>query len=118
MTVGTAQYDGATFKTYQDNVLASSSAHTLATGNSAFRIGGGLYSAYNYFNGDIAEVLVYSGTMSETDRAAVGSYLRTKYSTEPAAVPEPGTLALMGLALAALACRRPATRKARAVDEA
>ena len=34
MTVGTAQYDGATFKTYQDNVLASSSAHTLATGNS------------------------------------------------------------------------------------
>lgn len=101
MTVGTALYDGTNFQTYlHDDAfsgLASSTAYALTTGDSNFRIGGGMYSSYNNFNGDIAEVLVYSGALSAADRSAIDGYLRTKYTT--AAVAEPGALALACLGL-------------------
>lgn len=35
----------------------------------------------NYFTGDIAELLVYSGTLSTSDRDAIEAYLKDKWST-------------------------------------
>jgi hypothetical protein len=43
---------------------------------------------------DIAEILIYSNSLSQTDRDAVSAYLGDKYGI---VVPEPATLALIGL---------------------
>lgn len=84
MTVGTVRYDGSTFQTFQHdmsvNALTSSTGYSLNTGNSPFNIGRGVYSVYNNFNGDIAEILVYSEALSDTDRIAVEEYLFSKYT--------------------------------------
>jgi hypothetical protein len=54
-------------------------------------------SEWGKFNGDVAELIFYNGTLSSSDRAAVESYLTNKYLA-----PEPGTLALVATGLAAL----------------
>ena len=103
MTVGSVRYDGSTFEAFQHdtsfNGQTASAAYNLNTGDSAFNIGGGLYSPYNFFSGDIAEILVYSGSLSDSDRSAVDNYLYNKYITNPVAVSEPSMLALMGITL-------------------
>ena len=57
---------------------------------------------YNaYFQGDIAEVLVFSTNLSAADRMSVENYLNKKYF-----VPEPATLTILGLGALALRRRR------------
>jgi hypothetical protein len=55
----------------------------------ASRLGGGITIGANgnvtpseYFNGDIAEVLVYGGNVSDTDRTAIREALGTKYGID------------------------------------
>ena len=110
MTVGTISYDGSTVRTYQHDASFSGSLAAvnlgLNTGNSLFQVGGGIFPNYNLFQGDIAEVLVYSERLSDADRSAVDQYLFTKYTTSAlAAVPEPTTFVVWaGLGLVSLGC--------------
>jgi hypothetical protein len=57
------------------------------------RLGGG-YNGYEYSTGDIGEVLVFNTALSVDQRAAVESYLETKWFVS---VPEPSTFALLGV---------------------
>ena len=50
----------------------------LLTPGSGYYVGG-LSSLLRHFQGDIAEIIYYQGTLSETDRQSVDSYLRGKY---------------------------------------
>lgn len=60
-------------------------------------------SAQTRFEGQIAEILVYESNLSQVDRTAVTDYLLGKYI-----VPEPGSLALIGLGSLLLIQRRKA----------
>jgi hypothetical protein len=110
MTVGTARYNGSTFELFQHDISSNgqtaSANYNLNTGDSTINIGGGVYSPYNNFNGDIAEILVYSGALSDNDRISVDNYLYNKYTTNPVAILEPGTLALMGILLVGLGFKK------------
>ena len=55
--------------------------------------GGGPYET-GYLNGDIAEVIVYEGVLTDPQRQGVEQTLTNKYFT-PASVPEPSALALL-----------------------
>ncbi|MFZ1545971.1 MAG: LamG-like jellyroll fold domain-containing protein [Candidatus Nitrotoga sp.] len=108
MTVGAVRYNGTAFQTYQHdtsfNGQTASTAYSLNTSDSAFNIGRGAYSGYNSFNGDIAELLVYSRALSDSELSAVDSYLNTKYTTTAATitVPEPASLLLVCIGLVGL----------------
>lgn len=118
LVVGTISYDGTDVNTYQHDGSFNGSLATktiaLTTGDSAFNIGAGSYTPLNYFNGTLAEVLVYSEALSTSDREAVDNYLFTKYTTSPPGIPEPGTglLAACGLLLAVGWRRRASGRAA------
>lgn len=62
-----------------------------------------------YFQGDIAEVIVYDRALSESEVNDVHSYLTTRYS-----VPEPGGLSLLGIATGWLLLKSRYSRKSRA----
>ena len=117
LTIGAISYDGSTVRTYQHDTAFNGSLATknigLNTGNSLFQVGGGVYPGgvdpvYNSFKGDIAEVLVFSERLSDSDRVAVDQYLYAKYTTP--AVPEPTMPALLALALGTLGFRRRSAR--------
>jgi len=57
----------------------------------------------SFFTGDVAEVLMYNGVLSDTDRQAVEAYLMEKYNI---GVPEPATMTLLTLGGLALLRRR------------
>jgi hypothetical protein len=92
MAVGTVSYNGSSFKAYQHdssfNGLTTTETRLLNTGDSHFFIGGGVYPNYNNFSGDIAEILVYSEALSDSDRTLVDNYLYNKYATDICTVPE------------------------------
>ena len=53
-------YDGSTVSIYTNGKFGNSKPLVLNTTNSKLRIGGGGYAPFNYFQGDIAEVFLYS----------------------------------------------------------
>lgn len=63
------------------SLSSSGSVQTLDNNSYAVRIGMELYAGANYshFNGDIAEIIAYNIALSDTNRAAVESYLMTKW---------------------------------------
>jgi len=70
---------GGTLKTYVDGTLVQTNTgqpSSIASVSSS----GSLGPAYTgYFNGDVAEILVYSQALSDSDRQALDSYLDAKY---------------------------------------
>lgn len=100
----TVSYDGVNPNTlYVDGVTEGSRAtngnaaslQDLRIGSRYYDNGGGPFET-GYFDGDIAEVRVYDGVLSAADRQAVEAELNAKYFG-PAAVPEPASLALVGV---------------------
>ncbi len=63
-----------------------------------------------YFDGQIAEILIYDTALSDSDRQWVADYLGDKYGL---AVPEPASIALSagGLGMIALMVRGPRRRR-------
>ena len=69
-----------TVNLYLNNLLGSSSSNGTAVGsfaNGTFRVG---YSNYNRLKGDIAEMIIYSGGLSDASRQLISSYLMDKYT--------------------------------------
>lgn len=106
MHVGATTYDGAAITNFIHSATTEASYNetiALNTGDSTVVVGSGIYPTYNFFQGDIAEVLIFDEVLSEADRNAVDDYLFTKYTTP---IPEPGSAALLAMGCAALAVRR------------
>ena len=61
-------------------------------------------SAESWFTGDIAEVIVFQGVLSDADRLAVEQYITAKYGI--VMVPEPATMTLLALGGLAVLRRR------------
>ncbi|MBI5386663.1 MAG: hypothetical protein HZA90_18485 [Verrucomicrobia bacterium] len=82
-TNGQLRVDGLAISS---NLLFATDAYLVQTGDLV--VGSDHFG--NTFNGDIAEVIVYAGTLSDTERAAVEIYLLNKWNllTAPAAVPD------------------------------
>ena len=59
---------------------ASNTTKTTLTVNSNGIVGAG-YSGTAPFNGDLGEILIYSSTLSDANRVAIGNYLMTKWMT-------------------------------------
>jgi hypothetical protein len=58
----------------------------LITPAAGYYVGGAIFGKLYHFKGDIAEVIYYNGTLSDSDRSSVENYLRQKYyGTVPAA---------------------------------
>lgn len=58
------------------------------------------------FSGDVSEVLVFDGVLSEVDRNSVGFYLAQKYGITATYVPEPSAAVLLALGGMAMVLRR------------
>jgi Concanavalin A-like lectin/glucanases superfamily len=72
-----ARYDGSTMGFYRDGSFMSSTTFSSTAPWTIASIGS-WYSTY-FMVGDLAEVIVYDRALSETERASVNSYLRSKY---------------------------------------
>jgi hypothetical protein len=102
-------------ETYFNNVFVGSNTiapggiayDTMNPGAQAASIGGlgQLQNGFFYYQGDIAEVIVYDAAHGADDRAAVQGYLDARYF-----VPEPGALVL--LAVGIVGCGRLLRRRA------
>jgi hypothetical protein len=70
---------------------------------------GGLTSGPNdwFWDGDIAEVLIYNRALSLGEKNQVGFYLEQKYSLDTAYLPEPAGLIVLALTTCLLLRRRP-----------
>lgn len=93
-TVGTAFHQwswtipgGGTPNLYQDagSAITPTNSHTADLGASglsqATAYVGALALTLDFMTGDLAELIVYSTALSDPDRAAVASYLKTKWGT-------------------------------------
>ena len=94
---------GSNFSHYKDGTLIDSGSHTWDTGTDAMRLGVELDGAPHVAM-DVAEILVYNRTLSETERLKVEAYFESRYfppgGVEPLArddtgsVPRGGSIAL------------------------
>lgn len=72
-----ARYDGSTMTFYRDGNSMSSTTFSSSAPWTIASVGS-WYSSY-FMVGDLAEVILYARAVSETERASVNSYLRSKY---------------------------------------
>lgn len=75
----TLNYDGSLLSVYTNGAFGNSKSLALNTINSGLRIGGGTYAPFNYFQGDIAEVFLYSDDLNATQRGLLDQYQAAKW---------------------------------------
>lgn len=80
---------------YGGGSASVSSPNTQAPSDAGLRIGEG--NSSQYFNGQIAEILIYNRVLSPSEVTSVQSYLNAKWL-----IPEPQSFALVGLSVAFL----------------
>ncbi|GIG56889.1 hypothetical protein Lfu02_12610 [Longispora fulva] len=73
-----ARYDGSTMWVYRDGNLVS--AHSFSTSGGWTLASIGSWYSSQFMIGDLAEVIVYPTALSDADRTATDSYLRSKYA--------------------------------------
>ncbi len=73
-----ARYNGSQMSVYRDGSLVSTHSFTTS-GTWDLQQIGAWYAQYHMV-GDIAEILFYNAAISEGDRSAVNSYLKSKYA--------------------------------------
>jgi hypothetical protein len=73
-----AKYDGSTLTVYRDG-NATSVRSLTTSGPWTLASVGSWYSTY-FLRGDLAEIVMYDRALSESERASVNAYLRSKYA--------------------------------------
>ncbi|MEZ4743745.1 MAG: LamG-like jellyroll fold domain-containing protein [Bdellovibrionota bacterium] len=75
------QYNGTVDSLYINGVLAGQKNIALATANSySLKVGANFQGLGDYFDGDIAEVMLFDEELSDNDRKQVEAYLMSKYN--------------------------------------
>lgn len=87
-TDGTAANRSAIRKNGGSPVANNSDTAAVNTGNATSDLRIGAADGAGFASGDIAEVIIYDSALSDTDRAAVETYLLTKWGIAPAPVPQ------------------------------
>lgn len=85
-TITASQKDGAVDYLYVNGQLVNTDTSPALSNIALCRDTGNIGRGYNdntYFQGDVAEVLVYSRALSQTELQSVQSYLQTKYFVPP-----------------------------------
>ena len=77
----TADWNGSNIHLWRNGTLKDTAGTTLIGQTGSRTIVGCNSSGNNFWNGDIAEILVYNSALSTTDRQNVENYLKTKYAT-------------------------------------
>lgn len=85
---------------FLDGTSIGTASNSSNENPTAFNLGSYNRGEKDFFDGDLAEFIVYDRVLSPEDFAAVNDYLAAKY------VPEPTTMMLMALGLVALARHR------------
>ena len=81
--IGTYVWNGTSSEMFENGIQQAIGTLTAVTFTGNFTLGTVIVSGspYTYFNGDIAEFLLYSGaTLSINDRKSIENYLRYKYA--------------------------------------
>ena len=99
---------GGTSDVYQDEVLFGTGGATPRSGAADSYIGVQGELNQEFWDGDIAELLIYDHVLNAADTAAVESYLTAKWFTP---VPEPSSVMLLGCGVLALAVGRRLSRR-------
>ncbi|CAN5674987.1 hypothetical protein BH10BDE1_BH10BDE1_16820 [soil metagenome] len=80
-------YNGSLFRFALDGVNSSSMAIALVTTDSVAHVGGGAYSTYDGYDGDIAEAIVLPQSVTTTEQTTIQCYLSRKYALNLATCP-------------------------------
>lgn len=85
--IGAGIIDSSTNKAYFNNGSEDSISHSIASGTPNRGVGiGARYGGVDatspgfFFNGDIAEIIVYNSALTSSDRGSVRDYLNTKWN--------------------------------------
>lgn len=79
MTAGIG-YDGSLVTVYKDGIFGNNRALNLVTTNSPLRLGAGTFGTYDYYQGDMAEVFLYSDDLSPIVRDLLTQYQAAKWN--------------------------------------
>ncbi|MEX0653863.1 MAG: LamG-like jellyroll fold domain-containing protein [Phycisphaeraceae bacterium] len=96
----TGYLDGAAGATVSSPTDLSTAA------NPVLKVGGLMGTDVVNWHGQISEILIYDRTLSESELNQTGFYLAQKYGIDTTYVPEPASLALLGLGGLTLLLRR------------